>query len=72
VLTPRITQQTLEVHAAIAFGSVIVGGILFGATGALLAIPVVATVLSVMDAYGRRYELVPELKSEMEPSVDRT
>jgi predicted PurR-regulated permease PerM len=61
ILTPRITQQTLEVHAAIAFGSVIVGGILFGATGALLAIPVVAIVLSVMETYGRRYELVPEL-----------
>jgi predicted PurR-regulated permease PerM len=60
-LTPRITQQTLEVHAAIAFGSVIVGGTLFGATGALLAIPVVAIVLSVMDTYGKRYDLVPEL-----------
>lgn len=61
ILTPRITQQTLEVHAAIAFGSVIVGGSLFGATGALLAIPVVAVVLAVMETYGRRYELVPEL-----------
>ncbi|MGB9374989.1 MAG: AI-2E family transporter [Jiangellales bacterium] len=61
ILTPRITQQTLEVHAAIAFGSVIVGGSLFGATGALLAIPVVAVVLAVMETYGRRYQLVPEL-----------
>ncbi|MGB9374810.1 MAG: AI-2E family transporter [Jiangellales bacterium] len=64
ILTPRITQQTLEVHAAIAFGSVIVGGSLFGATGALLAIPVVAVVLAVMETYGRRYELVPELKPD--------
>lgn len=62
ILTPRITQQTLEVHAAIAFGSVIVGGSLYGATGALLAIPVVAVVLAVMETYGRRYELVPELE----------
>jgi predicted PurR-regulated permease PerM len=61
ILTPRITQQTLEVHAAIAFGSVIVGGTLFGATGALLAIPVVAIVLSIMDTYGKRYDVVPEL-----------
>lgn len=64
VLTPRITQQTLEVHAAIAFGSVIVGGTLFGATGALLAIPIVAIVLAVVETYGRRYELVPELGTE--------
>lgn len=61
ILTPRVTQQTLEVHAAIAFGSVIVGGILFGATGALLAIPIVAVAQSVFETYGKRYELVPEL-----------
>lgn len=63
ILTPRITQQTLEVHAAVAFGSVIVGGTLFGVTGALLAIPIVAVVLAVMETYGRRYELVPELST---------
>ena len=62
ILTPRVTQQTLEVHAAIAFGSVIVGGALFGATGALLAIPVVAIVLAVMETYGKRYQLVPEVE----------
>jgi predicted PurR-regulated permease PerM len=61
ILTPRVTQQTLEVHAAIAFGSVIVGGILFGATGALLAIPVVAIAQAVFETYGKRYQLVPEL-----------
>jgi predicted PurR-regulated permease PerM len=74
ILTPRVTQQTLEVHAAIAFGSVIVGGALFGATGALLAIPVVAIVLAVMETYGKRYQLVPEVAdadvtgSELSPS----
>jgi predicted PurR-regulated permease PerM len=63
LLTPRVTQQTLEVHAAIAFGSVIVGGILFGPAGALLAIPVVAIVQAVLETYGKRYTLVPELQS---------
>jgi predicted PurR-regulated permease PerM len=62
VLTPRVTQQTLEVHAAVAFGSVLVGGILFGATGALLAIPVVAIVQAVLETYGKRYTLVPDLQ----------
>jgi len=64
ILTPRVTQQTLEVHAAIAFGSVIVGGILFGATGALLAIPVVAIVIAIMDTYGKRYEIVSEVSDD--------
>jgi predicted PurR-regulated permease PerM len=65
-LTPRITQSTLEIHAAVAFGAVIIGGTLYGATGALLSIPVVATVLAVIKVYGRRYELVPELAAEHE------
>lgn len=64
ILTPRVTQQTLEVHAAIAFGSVIVGGALFGATGALLAIPVVAIVIAVLDTYGKRYQLISEVSGE--------
>lgn len=58
---PRITRSTLQIHPAVAFGSVIVGTSLFGATGALLAIPVVATLQSVVSTYGRRYELLPEL-----------
>lgn len=59
---PRVTQSTLEIHAAVAFGSVIVGATLFGATGALLAIPVVATLQAVADTYGKRYQLVDELR----------
>ena len=70
VLTPRVTQQTLEVHAAVAFGSVLVGGILFGAAGALLAIPVVAIVISVLDTYGKRYTLVPELQTLERAAAD--
>jgi predicted PurR-regulated permease PerM len=60
LVAPRITRTTLEIHPAVAFGSVIAGAALFGVTGALLAIPVVATVQSVITVYGRRYELVEE------------
>jgi predicted PurR-regulated permease PerM len=72
ILTPRITRQTLELHPAVAFGSVIVGGILFGATGALLAIPIVAIVQSVVETYGRRYVLVPELQDEQGAADQRS
>jgi predicted PurR-regulated permease PerM len=72
ILTPRVTQQTLEVHAAIAFGSVIVGGALFGATGALLAIPVVAIVIAVFDTYGKRYQLISEVSGEPVMASDAT
>lgn len=60
LVAPRITRSTLEIHPAVAFGSVIAGAALFGVTGALLAIPVVATVQAVVSVYGRRYELVEE------------
>ncbi|HYN56795.1 MAG TPA: AI-2E family transporter [Motilibacterales bacterium] len=60
LVAPRITRTTLEIHPAVAFGSVIAGAALFGITGALLAIPVVATVQSVVTVYGRRYQLVEE------------
>jgi predicted PurR-regulated permease PerM len=60
LVSPHVTQSTLEIHPAVAFGSVIVGSSLFGATGALLAIPVVATIQALFSVYGRRYDLVSE------------
>ena len=58
LLRPRITARTVDIHPAVAFGSVIVGAALFGPLGALVAIPVVAAIEVVISTYGRRYELV--------------
>ncbi|GAB3201932.1 AI-2E family transporter [Geodermatophilus arenarius] len=58
LIGPRITARTVHVHPAVALGSVIVGVSLLGPMGALVAIPVVAAVESVVETYGRRYELV--------------
>jgi predicted PurR-regulated permease PerM len=60
LLGPRITAMTVAVHPAVAFGAVIVGAALFGPMGALVAIPVVAAVQSVIETYGHGYELVGE------------
>ncbi|WP_306357027.1 MULTISPECIES: AI-2E family transporter [unclassified Nocardia] len=57
VLQPRITATTLDMHPAVAFGAVLAGAALFGATGALLAIPVTATAQAFIGAYIRRYEV---------------
>lgn len=57
VLQPRITATTLDMHPAVAFGAVLAGAALLGATGALLAIPVTATVQAFAGAYIRRYEV---------------
>lgn len=59
--SPKISAKTMDIHPAVAFGSVIAGAALFGPIGALIGIPVAAAVLAFLQAYTRRYELIPEL-----------
>ncbi|MFE3002538.1 AI-2E family transporter [Nocardia sp. NPDC059246] len=66
VLQPRITATTLDMHPAVAFGAVLAGAALFGATGALLAIPVTATAQAFLAAYVRRYDV--EIPPKPEPA----
>jgi predicted PurR-regulated permease PerM len=58
VLTPKVSQRSLALNPAVAFLSVIAAGAVFGALGAFLALPVVATIQAVMSTYVRRHELV--------------
>jgi len=58
VLQPRITAQTLDMHPAVAFAAVLAGTATFGASGALLALPVVATVQSFISVYIARHSVV--------------
>lgn len=67
IVAPRITSRTVEIHPAMAFGSVIVGAALFGPIGALVSIPVVAAIRALVETYGHRYELVGQSRSAEEP-----
>lgn len=58
VLLPRITQQTLDLHPAVSIGAVLAGTTLFGAAGALLALPAVATGSGFLSAYIERHDVV--------------
>jgi predicted PurR-regulated permease PerM len=51
---PRISARAVNLHPAVAFGSVMLGSALFGVGGALLAIPVTAMLLAAVDAYVQR------------------
>ena len=62
--SPRISAATLDIHPAIAFGSVIIGAALIGAIGAIIAIPIAAAVTAIVQMYGHRYELIPALTAE--------
>jgi predicted PurR-regulated permease PerM len=57
LLQPRITARTVDIHPAVAFGSVVAGTALLGAVGALIAIPATATMQGFFTAYVRRYEV---------------
>ncbi len=66
VLQPRITASTLDMHPAVAFGAVLAGAALLGATGALLAIPVTATVQAFFGAYIRRYDVPADVEADID------
>ena len=42
LVAPRVTARTMHVHAAVAFGSAIIGGAILGPIGAILALPAAA------------------------------
>lgn len=58
LLAPRITARTMELHPAIAFGAAFAGGSLLGVPGALMALPVAATVQALIGVYLHRHEVV--------------
>ncbi|MFD3678709.1 AI-2E family transporter [Streptomyces sp. NPDC058613] len=60
VLQPKLTSKTVDIHPAVAFGSVIAGTALLGAVGALIAIPAVATLQAFLGAYVKRYALTQD------------
>lgn len=61
---PRISAKAVDVHPAVAFGSVLLGAALFGVAGAVLAIPVTAMLLTLLGIYRKRYALIPSLAAE--------
>lgn len=62
LLAPRVQAHTMDVHPAVAFVSVVVGGTLLGAVGALLALPATAILQALLSTYVRRHELIEELE----------
>ncbi|WP_435858856.1 AI-2E family transporter [Streptomyces varsoviensis] len=67
VLQPRITAKTVDIHPAVAFGSVVAGTALLGAVGALIAIPATATLQAFLGTYVKRYEITDEARLPERP-----
>ena len=60
LISPRITARTLHVHAAVAFGSAIVGGAILGPVGAVLALPAAAIAQALIGSWGPRHDVVDD------------
>jgi predicted PurR-regulated permease PerM len=61
-LGPAIQSRTMDVHPAVAFVSVLIGGTLLGGVGALLALPATAIIQALLSTYVRRHSLIDELR----------
>lgn len=64
LLAPKITAHTMELHVAVAFGAVIAGGAVLGVVGALLALPLTATVQAFVSTYAQHHEVAEETLDE--------
>ena len=58
LFAPRITSRTMNMHPAVAFGAVIVGGSIFGTVGALLSLPAVAMLQAIVSSYLGEHEVI--------------
>jgi predicted PurR-regulated permease PerM len=64
LLGPRVTKHTMDVHPALAIGTVFAGGLLFGAVGALLALPATAIVQALISAHTVEQEVIEDPLTE--------
>jgi predicted PurR-regulated permease PerM len=70
LLAPRITARTMELHPAVAFGTVIAGAALFGPVGAVLALPAAAIIQAFGSTLIDRHEVM-ESSLTAEPALRR-
>jgi predicted PurR-regulated permease PerM len=66
LLAPKITHHTMSLHPAVSFGSAIAGATLMGIPGALMALPIAATVQAFVSTYIERHEVVDSPLTEDE------
>ena len=67
---PRISARAVDVHPAVSFGSAILGAQLFGLAGALLAVPLAATGMAMLEIYKQRYELTAQTEEKVAALVE--
>jgi predicted PurR-regulated permease PerM len=69
ILSPRLTAKTMDLHPAVAFAAVLIGGALGGVLFAFLSLPVAGVLQAAMREYSKPYEVVDDGRiGESEPA----
>ena len=71
LIAPKVTQRTLELHPALAFGGALAGGAILGPIGAILALPAVAMAQALVSSWGERHEVIEHKLSELQEKKAR-
>lgn len=71
LIAPRISARAMAIHPAVSVGAVLAGASLLGGVGAVLALPVAATIQAAISTAMARHELVEEAPTEDEPVAGR-
>lgn len=72
LVAPKITAKAMAIHPAVSVASVIAGASLLGGIGAVLALPVTATIQAVLSEALARHDLIEsDALTEQEPKVKR-
>lgn len=58
LISPRITQRTMEIHPAVSVGAILIGGSLMGGIGVVLALPLAGIIQAIISEWGHRHEVV--------------
>lgn len=71
-IEPRISARAVDLHPAVSFVAALLGASLFGVTGALVGVPMAATIIALFDIYSQRYEVSSAAESEATAIVAAT
>ncbi|QIM20002.1 AI-2E family transporter [Phycicoccus sp. HDW14] len=64
-IEPRISAKAVDVHPAVSFGAALLGAQLFGLSGALMGVPLAATIMAMLEIYQRRHEVSAETEERV-------
>jgi predicted PurR-regulated permease PerM len=60
LIAPKITKRTMEIHPAVSIGAIIMGSLLLGPIGVILALPTTGIVQALISETRKRHEVILE------------